>query len=540
VKATCSRDQDIGPNPVLVVVEAASYRTILPEEKLGGATVDEIEESDDEDCWVTEAAGGKVTDVDEDEVDQTPEQRLSARSAAVDGDGGPSMTALAFQRTSCMRRQSVTESRTLGAQRRVAMPWGIPQGRGSASGIDHLGLPTANPPPALDLRRFIGPGDILTYRGGNQWGHTMLVLSTPKAHEFPILLDRPSSGEVLQHEVPVYAMKTLESASNFDNIRILTHLCVVHPVTKQVCACSVQDGDTGAVELWEGAGLFTHRPVDIEVLLSPLSGETLDMEVLRLSVDETRQATQDLKWSTKTAVRAFLRSAELDRSKYITREQKLQLASKIEGRWGERPVCSTVPPRVWQKYLLKSAHKHRTSINTRPFNIPKGRPAMKQSCSVIFSLEDDPDVAWAEDLLRLMPVRDDRVLPDELIRILTEATSEWKLLDFAAGPPQNRSRECGGPPASEYYEDNPNQPVSRQLFSQDVTSNGNIVALGEDEFTLYCGAAFAEPQKICLSTDGDKDESSGGRHYYDWDGRCGPHMGPQCLHCRRVEDRLAF
>jgi len=51
--------------------------------------------------------------------------------------------------------------------------------------------------------------------------------------------------------------------------------------------------------------------------------------------------------------------------------------------------------------------------------------------------EPDPHLAFVEDVLRIMPVKDDRVLPDELCKALMD-TRLWAQLDLRKRPPVHR------------------------------------------------------------------------------------------------------
>ncbi|CAE8732577.1 unnamed protein product, partial [Polarella glacialis] len=58
-----------------------------------------------------------------------------------------------------------------------------------------------------DLRKYIQTGDIINYLGGNAWGHTVLVLSPPRAFQAPFLVDADPSTEVLGSNITAYIVK---------------------------------------------------------------------------------------------------------------------------------------------------------------------------------------------------------------------------------------------------------------------------------------------------------------------------------------------
>lgn len=439
---------------------------------------------------------------------------------------------------------------------------------------------SAEPPRPYDLRRFIRPGDIINYHGGNAWGHTVLVLATPRVVEVPILVDAEPSVAVLDTRVPAYVLKVLQSASNMLEICISNCCLVVHPLTKQICAAK---DVRGGVRLSSGRD---GNPIVAEVLLSPFSEQTLDANIFRLAVEEVQRAPQDSKWSFKTAVRSYLKKADLKAEKYMTNERKLRLAAKLNDRWRERPVCSTIPPRVWQKYFLKRCQQERQplpSLSCVGYPIHRGRGsgshllycgkplsdvedqelavrntrvdsccispvAQPQLCGPwegpqcieclktqagLPSDAPDPEVAWAEDVLRMMPVKDDRVLPDELCKVL-RATRLWHTLDFSLGPPS--WRQGIGPFQNEAFYRRILEPYRRNPLPEGIrNAEGAPVQFGQNQFTVYCGRQVAKPQQLVARL-GQQTGQKG--EVFTWDGRCGPSEGPQCLACRRLEDRL--
>lgn len=462
--------------------------------------------------------------------------------------------------------------------------------------LDVESLLEATPPTHLDLRRFMRAGDILNYQGGNRWGHTVLCLATPKVFEVPKLLDGVT-GKVLGTRLPIYIMKVLQSASNLCEICISTCCLVVHPDTMQVCAAKDEDDQMQLCVGRDG------NPIHPQILLSPLSNSTLDFEILRLAIEEVRHAPQDQAWSLKTAVRAYLRSGALLPENYPTKSSKRDLAWKMGMKWRERPVCSSVPPRVWQKYLLKRCQKVRADLpssnsdgsvmsrggasgshllycgkalvadqiggDMQKTNAMQeasseashgGRTSWKKNANqedvrcgpldgrqcarcleaqwALPSDDPDPEVAWAEDVLRLVPVKDDRVMPQDLCQQLVQ-TGLWQSLNFQRGPPLHR-RGDEAPAEADYYNATDLSPFQRAALPVDLrNAEGALVQLGEHSFTVYCGRQVAKPQKIAnrVVARADADVKTEGE-FFMWDGKCGPSSGPQCTACQRLEDRL--
>lgn len=330
-----------------------------------------------------------------------------------------------------------------------------------------------------------------------------------------------------------------------------------------------------------------NRPVVAAILLSPLNSTTMDFSLFQLTVKELVSAPQDNKWSLRTGVRGVLRKAPLHPDRYVTREKKQRLASKLGDKWLDRPICSTVPARAWQKYLLKRSHQERRQLPTRnstgapvgrgirrgshllycgrncvdparardaklqsgacgaglsqcicagsidPYG-PIGRcgPDDGRQCKECFgsqwalpSDDPNPEVAWVEDVLRLMPVKDDRVTPTELCAELV-ATELWTAVDFLSGPPAHRLDDGSAPRFGSL------QRTRQPLPSGARNGEAAPVHLGKDCFTVYCGMKFANPQRIKVRS------SASNEKFREWDGSCGPGTGPQCPACRQMGDRL--
>lgn len=358
---------------------------------------------------------------------------------------------------------------------------GIPQAMASLEPpLD--GMREGKPPLRVDLRRHVLAGDIVNMLGGNKWGHMVLLLAV-RVFEFRELLDvtplvkkdeRVPAAQVIDRDVSIFFLRVLQSASNMADINFSTIGVVVHPDTKDLCMVRVA---LGCAQLCTGVdGL----PMVAEILMSPF-GKDLDVGLLQEAVKETRSADQNTKWSKGTAVRSYLRKAELAPRRYATPARKQKLAGDLRASWLARPICSTVPARVWQHYLHRRSRLHRDDLpNTnevgdcmvrgvgrgshllycgQPGGVPAERwcgtcadasadgtcgPERGPQCAACLEAQggkasDDPvlDIAFVEDVLRIMPVKDDRVLPEELSRALV-ATRLWKRVDLRKRPPRHR------------------------------------------------------------------------------------------------------
>eukprot|EP00913_Durusdinium_trenchii_P018687 g17561.t1 len=225
-------------------------------------------------------------------------------------------------------------------------------------------------------------------------------------------------------------------------------------------------------------------PLVIQILMSPFTAESLNRQLLSEAVTEVLN-TPEMRWSKATAVRAFFRHALLKPSRYKKKHDRQRLAAHLQeslpaGCWLVRPVCSTVPPRVWQKYLQKRSMLPRAPlpvVNTDGLKVSRGGKSGSlllycgQGMASDDMMEDDDDYRWCyvcgcggnthqklcgphkgdqcisclraqwthpsddpdpQDVLRIIPLKDDRVLPEELVTNLL-STGLWSQLNIRAG-----------------------------------------------------------------------------------------------------------
>ncbi|OLP99237.1 hypothetical protein AK812_SmicGene18211 [Symbiodinium microadriaticum] len=347
-----------------------------------------------------------------------------------------------------------------------------------------------NPPKWRDLTRILLPGDVVNILGGNVWGHCGLVTKAIEVFQFPVLFAKvPANGKdqgspisvvELDFRVDVFIFEVLQSASNMPTIFLSQIGVVVHPNTRDVCMVRRVRGGVLLRNSHSG------EPLIVQILLSPFNEVTLERSLLAQSISEVMSAPET-RWSPTTAVRAFFRHAHLKPSRYGRRNRRRRLAAQLQHGWLVRPVCSTVPPRVWQKYLHK-----RSQLPRKPFpshndegaevtrgmrsgshllycgrdcleeeeesfccpswNTPtrqcgpfKGRqcPSCLRSQWALPSDDADPQVAFAEDVLRMVPVKDDRVLPEELVTNLL-ATGVWTQVNLDDPLPFHRQSASAG------------------------------------------------------------------------------------------------
>mmetsp|Transcript_150937 Transcript_150937/g.485048 ORF Transcript_150937/g.485048 Transcript_150937/m.485048 type:complete len:625 (+) Transcript_150937:186-2060(+) len=322
--------------------------------------------------------------------------------------------------------------------------------------------------------------------------------------------------KVIGLNVSVYAIKVLQSASNMRDIAESTVCLVVHPMRHCICAAGpTLDGFR--------VNLGHQGPVEVQVLLSPLDNLTMDFHLFRLAVNEVFRAPHDQKWSMRTAVRSYLRNAAIKPEKYAKANAKVKLGAKLSDHWAVRPICSTVPARIWQKYFLKRVYKERSCRAS-----PDGGAGS-------FSAE----AAFADEVIKYMPVKDDRVLPVDLVSLLI-AGGHWDTLDLQRGPPARRMTDRPEPAPREELKVYGTSGSLRRAPLQAGTRNrdGLPVHLGLDNFTVYCGHQVSRRKKATarlFDADGEPPRPAA---KIQWDGRCGPQQGPQCAACRWFEDRL--
>ncbi|CAK9106529.1 unnamed protein product [Durusdinium trenchii] len=353
-----------------------------------------------------------------------------------------------------------------------------------------------NPLSFNDIRRFLLPGDIANILGGNVWGHCGLIIRATEVYRFPVLYGRSAAtpfkdkkeGRLrpiveLDFNVDVFILDLLQSASNMPTIFMSQIGVVIHPETHDICMVKRIRGGVLLRESHDGG------PLVIQILMSPFTAESLNRQLLSEAVTEVLN-TPEMRWSKATAVRAFFRHALLKPSRYKKKHDRQRLAAHLQEGWLVRPVCSTVPPRVWQKYLQKRSMLPRAPlpvVNTDGLKVSRGRksgslllycgqgmasddmmeddddyrwcyvcgcggnthqklcgPHKGKQCISCLRAQwthpsDDPDpqVAFAEDVLRIIPLKDDRVLPEELVTNLL-STGLWSQLNIRAGVPPHR------------------------------------------------------------------------------------------------------
>mmetsp|Transcript_31455 Transcript_31455/g.70789 ORF Transcript_31455/g.70789 Transcript_31455/m.70789 type:complete len:423 (-) Transcript_31455:89-1357(-) len=345
-----------------------------------------------------------------------------------------------------------------------------------------------HPPKWRDLRRMLLPGDVVNILGGNVWGHCGLLTRATEVYRFPVLFAKVASKDTkdgesairvveLDFQVDVFILEVLQSASNMPSIFLSQIGVVVHPFTRDVCIIRRVKGGVLLRNSHSG------DPLIVQILISPFDDMSLDRSLLAQSVSEVMSAPET-RWSPTTAVRAFFRNARLKPSRYSSRRRRLKLASQLELAWLVRPVCSTVPPRVWQKYLQKRSRLRKVALpktNDAGEEVARGHrsgshllycgrefiddeqdgccdagcchwahetsrcgPRKGRQCDSCLRCQwvcpsDDPDprVAFAEDVLRIVPVKDDRVLPEELVSNLL-STGLWTQVNLDESVPFHR------------------------------------------------------------------------------------------------------
>jgi len=323
----------------------------------------------------------------------------------------------------------------------------------------------------------------------------------------------------------------LQSASNMRDIAESTVCMVVHPARKVVCPVGpLKDGFR--------VSIGHSGPVEVQILMSPLDNTCLDFALFRLAVQEVVRAPHDSKWSMRTAVRSYLRNAAIKPSRYQQAKDKMKLGLKLSERWAARPICSTVPARIWQKYFLKKAYKDSPLSSGSTDRGNKGCASLCWTTVPTVS-NFSAEAAFADVVLKYVPVRDDRVLPEDLVAILT-GTGCWDILDLESGPPLRRRGDNAGLDDARVRVGVGTMTARPALPPGTANRAGAVVHLGLDQFTVYCGCQVSRPKKATARLVVTEGEAPRPASTFAWDGRCGPQHGPQCSACRWFEDRLTM
>lgn len=261
--------------------------------------------------------------------------------------------------------------------------------------------------PAFDQHRFVNVAD-----------HVMLVIKRPQ----PVALieverSRGPAGARAQGRgqapapvakgaalyastIGVYEVQCLESSNEIAHIERRTYWIVANPVDCHLAIINPQrPADTGE---WERIMVLNSPLKAADEAISDTADDVLasqdqrrvrmDWKAFQLAVKEVEQ--QQLSWSLMTATRAVMCKAHMTDEEYAGQAGRRRLVAEIRDLWERDPICTTVPIRVWQRYL--------------------------------FLVWQGDDVAAADEVLRLMPCRGDRTLPSVLWRVLREETGLWK------------------------------------------------------------------------------------------------------------------
>lgn len=213
-------------------------------------------------------------------------------------------------------------------------------------------------------------------------GDIMRILRNLVDHVI-LVVGPPTLNAVIQTKdgisVDVWTVPTLEAATNLDHCDVTAMHLVVDPTDGNQVKIIAQS-DPADVGQWEPVAVF----------LSPFPASDVDQDLFAKCVDKVVQHKQV--WSKATAVNAVTKSALIERAEYPDDETKAALVAKLKTYWESDPICTTMPIRVWQMYIVKSN---------------KGKP------------QDA-----ADKILEVIPAKCDRALPSELWDIL-EHTGAW-------------------------------------------------------------------------------------------------------------------
>jgi hypothetical protein len=141
-------------------------------------------------------------------------------------------------------------------------------------------------------------------------------------------------------------------------------------------------------ELTIDGDLYIIDNESVELWQSPLKLRTcLRLDLMHQVVAEMKACTGS--WSVATAAKALFLSANRFNS-----SDKVELLSEIQSCWGADPICTSVVIIFWQQYLCKVANGLHAPAEAK---------------------------AHASDLiLKFMPLKADRSLPGDVLRVLNE------------------------------------------------------------------------------------------------------------------------
>lgn len=220
------------------------------------------------------------------------------------------------------------------------------------------------------LDQVLRVGDIMRILR-NLVDHVILVVGQPRLNAVIITSEGIS--------VDVWIVPTLESASNLDHCDV-TEMFMIVDLSDENKIKIVAQSDPADIDQWEPVAVF----------LSPFPASDIDQDLFAECVDKVVLHKQV--WSQATAVNAVVKSALIEKQEYSDDKSRAALINELKTYWESDPICTTMPIRVWQMYIVKS------NKNT-------------------------PEEA-GDKILRFIPAKCDRCLPSELWDIL-EKTSAW-------------------------------------------------------------------------------------------------------------------
>jgi len=228
------------------------------------------------------------------------------------------------------------------------------------------------------LSNIVLPGDVLAVQGagnlmdigaaGGYMGHVMLVVEPPsiicRGSEEATLLEGMFSFGMSE----LWRIRTLESTRREQGLHEADTMVFVEETTRRLMMVGELSDDLKLV--------ICDQPVPFEIWQSP---PELRNHLSRGLVKEVKldMVQSGANWSTVSALRAVLRSSHVGHGE--------DMLDEVQECWDRAPICTTVVVAFWQRFLFKYA------------DLPGSH--------------SDP----AKIILRWMPLKADRTLPNELL-----------------------------------------------------------------------------------------------------------------------------
>eukprot|EP00929_Paragymnodinium_shiwhaense_P069494 TRINITY_DN35043_c0_g1_i1.p1 TRINITY_DN35043_c0_g1~~TRINITY_DN35043_c0_g1_i1.p1 ORF type:complete len:496 (+),score=56.09 TRINITY_DN35043_c0_g1_i1:146-1633(+) len=262
---------------------------------------------------------------------------------------------------------------------------------GTASGQSAM-----SPTVQVGTTNWIMAGDLILC-GPDKWGIHHVVLCQDDMKPVPELHKTIGLPE---HE-DLFVVKTLESSRHLHGEDVPWYSGFTYYArcrrTGQVKMVADDEGEDDDIDVHD-------EFLPIKMLFHPLrpkqGGPEHDLDLFKRAIQDS--AEESKRWGLRTALKAITSKKEsLDAADYATPDSRVQMIEELEKSWHQRPICSSVAIKVWQRYFL----------------------LLNGCCGTNKAATERA----ACDILKWMPCRSDRTAPSTLIKVLSR--SGWVLRD---------------------------------------------------------------------------------------------------------------